>query len=163
MNLLSTRSCDSQCSYMFAQPTQTEGKSPLAMRKAQAFHSIVNFLLLNSTLSLQDIKPQSGSTNSRLLFHSASVFMMSLLMSLVLVFLAIASHVFGKSMIESQPYCHPVSRDFETSPNYWLHATPVLRSHWDFQYVPLVRRQEADYWTSWNNINYLFALWVLPK
>ena len=84
--------------------------------------------------------------------------MMSLLMSLVLVFLAIVFHVFGHSTIESQPYCHPVSRSFESSPNYWLHATPVLRSRWYFQFAPIVRRQFTDYWTSWNNISYLFAL-----
>ena len=157
MNLFGGRSCDSRCSYVFAQRTQTEGKSPLAMREPYAFRCPCPFAT-NTTLSLHFIKPTRGSTHSRLLFYSASAFIMSLLMSLVLFFLAIAFHVFGQSTFESQPYCHPVSRDFESSPNYWLHATPVLRSHWYFQYAPLVRRQYTDYWTSWNNISYLFAL-----
>lgn len=89
---------------------------------------------------------------------------MSPLMPLVLVFLAVALQVLGQSTIEPQPYCHPVSGDFKASPDYWLHATPVLRAHWWFDYVPLVRRQYTDYWTSWKNISYLFALYVpLPE
>ena len=88
---------------------------------------------------------------------------MGLLMSLVLVFLAVALQTSGQSTIEQQPYCHSVFGRFETSPDYWLHATPVLRAHWWFDYIPLVRRQYTDYWTSWKNISYIFALYVLPK
>ena len=84
-------------------------------------------------------------------------------MSLILIFLAVALQAFGQSVIEPQPYCHSVSGRFKASPNYWLHATPVLRSHWWFDDVPLVRRQYTDYWTSWKNISYLFALYVIPQ
>ena len=89
--------------------------------------------------------------------------MTSLFMSLNLVLLAIALHVIGQSTTEPQPYCHHVSGSFETNPGYWLHATPVLRSHWFFEYAPLTRRQYTNYWTSWNDISYLFALWVPPR
>ena len=85
---------------------------------------------------------------------------MSLLMSLILVFLAVALQVFGQPKTEWQPFCHPVVGNFKANPDYWLHATPVLRPHWYFDYAPLVRRQYTNYWTSWKNISYLFALYV---
>ena len=87
---------------------------------------------------------------------------MSLLMSLTLVFMAVALQVLGQSKTEPQPYCHTVSGDFNNNADYWLHATPVLRAHWWFDYIPLTRRQYTDYWTSWKNISYVFALCVLP-
>ncbi len=87
-------------------------------------------------------------------------FTMSLFMSIVLVLLAIALQVSGQSTIEPQPYCHPVSGSFSNNPDYWLHATPVVRAHWEFDYAPLVRRQYTDYWKGWKNISYLFALYV---
>ena len=84
------------------------------------------------------------------------------LMSLVLVFLAVLQ-VFSQTTIESHPYFLTVSGNFKSSPDYWLHATSVLRAHWYFEYVPLARRQYTDYWTSWKNISYLFALYVSPR
>ncbi|KAF6218614.1 hypothetical protein HO133_005965 [Letharia lupina] len=82
---------------------------------------------------------------------------MSLLMSLALAFLAMASQVTGQSTVTPQPYCHPVAGNFSNNADYWLHATPVLRAHWCFDYAPLVRRQYTDYWTGWKNISFLFA------
>ena len=84
--------------------------------------------------------------------------MMNLFMSLILGFLAVALQVFGQSTTDLQPYCHPVSENFSNNPDYWLHATPVLRAHWNFDYAPLVRRQYTDYWFGWKKISYLFAL-----
>ena len=100
------------------------------------------------------------SFNLSLIFHSP--FIMSLSMYFTLVFMAVALQVFGQLTIEPQPYCHTVSKDFSNNADFWLHATPVLRAHWWFDYVPLTRRQYTDYWTSWKNINYVFALCVLP-
>ena len=88
---------------------------------------------------------------------------MALLVSLILLFFAMALQVVGQSAIEPQPYCHPVSGKFEASPDYWLHATPVLRAHWLFDDVALVRRQYTDYWTGWKNISYLFALYFISQ
>ncbi|CAF9906955.1 hypothetical protein IMSHALPRED_005402 [Imshaugia aleurites] len=76
-------------------------------------------------------------------------------MSLILGFLAVALQVFGQSTTDLQPYCHPVSENFSNNPDYWLHATPVLRAHWNFDYAPLVRRQYTDYWFGWKKISYL--------
>ena len=75
--------------------------------------------------------------------------------------MTVALQVFGKSMTEPQPYCHSVSGEINNNADYWLHATPVLRDHWRFDYIPLTRRQYTDYWTSWKNISYVFALCVL--
>ncbi|KAL9137736.1 MAG: hypothetical protein Q9175_001045 [Cornicularia normoerica] len=82
---------------------------------------------------------------------------MNVLMSLALVFFTMALQVTGQTMIDPQPYCHPVSGNFSNSADYWLHATPVLRAHWWFDYAPLVRRQSTDHWIGWKNISYLFA------
>ena len=84
--------------------------------------------------------------------------MMNLLMSLALVFLTVTFQVSGQSTIEPQPYCHPVSESFSNNADYWLHATPLLRAHWCFDYATLARRQYTDYWLGWKNIKYLFAL-----
>ena len=84
-------------------------------------------------------------------------------MSFVLISLVVNLQVSSQSMTELEPYCHPVSGTFKSNPDYWLHATPVLRAHWNFDYAQLVRRQYPDYWTSWKNISYLFALYVPSK
>lgn len=128
--------------------------------------AILHFILpLSCTISslahsLHAIKPTRNSTHSCLLSHQHLPFIMSLFVSLVLVFLAVALQASGQSTIEPQPYCHVVSGNFSSNPDYWLHATPVLRAHWWFDYSPLVRRQYADYWLGWKNISYLFALHV---
>lgn len=95
--------------------------------------------------------------------HSAFALIMNLPMSIVLTLLVVALQVSSQTTTELQPYCHPVSGIFNSNPDFWLHATPVLRAHWYFDYAPLVRRQNPDYWTSWKNISYLFALYVPPK
>ena len=81
-------------------------------------------------------------------------------MLLALVFLLTALLVTAQSTAQPQPYCHPVREKFSNNADFWLHATPVLRSHWSFDYVELVRRQYMDYWNGWKNISYLFALYV---
>ena len=89
-----------------------------------------------------------------------SPFASNVLMLLAIVFLATALLVTAQSTAEPQPYCHPVHEKFSNNADYWLHGTPVLRSHWSFDYAELVRRQSMDYWNGWKNISYLFALYV---
>lgn len=98
-----------------------------------------------------------------LVSHSAVAFIMNLPMSVVLKLLVVALQVSSQPTTGLQPYCHPVSGVFKSNPDFWLHATPVLRAHWNFDYAPLVRRQNPDYWTNWKDISYLFALYVPSK
>ena len=79
---------------------------------------------------------------------------------LMLLALVTALLVTAQSTAQPQPYCHPVREKFSNNADYWLHTTPVLRSHWSFDYAELVRRQYVDYWNGWKNISYLFALYV---
>lgn len=132
-------------------------------------HTLFARFQASTALSLHGIKPSRHSfcTVSSLhvaaqslasLFVKSLCSVMNLSMSIVLLFLAIILQASGQSAIATQPYCHAVSTPFSNNPDYWLHGTPVVRSHWWFDFAPLVRRQYADYWFGWDNVSYLFAL-----
>lgn len=138
----------------------SKAKGPLPARDAYVCHSPFPCAKRHTLFARYQVYTWQHTLLPSLSIHICLT--MSLLMSLALVFLAVALQVSGQSTTEPQPYCHMVSGNFSNNSDYWLHATPVLRAHWWFDYAPLVRRQYADYWFGWKNISYLFALYVPP-
>ena len=62
-----------------------------------------------------------------------------------------------------QPGCLPVPslpENFSGKPESWPHGTPLLQTLKDSASPPRIVRRASKFWSGWENVHYLFALYV---
>ena len=98
-----------------------------------------------------------------LVYNNLASNMQSSLLVLVALTLSKSVRAFNQSLSNFQPGCFPVPNlpaNFSTSSDYWPHGTPLVKP---FDKPVNSRRnvkRVTGYWTGWNNVHYLFALYV---
>ena len=67
------------------------------------------------------------------------------------------------SLYHFQPELHPapsLPSNFSIKPEHWRHATPLLQNVSQSVDRLLIQRQVSTAWSGWQDIHYLFALYV---
>ena len=91
------------------------------------------------------------------------VFNKNSFMLLALSFLASLWLAYSQAPNNLQPGCLPVPslpENFSSKPESWPHGTPLLQTLKDSASPPRIVRRASTFWSGWENVHYLFALYV---